>query len=107
MYEMIMRQNYNLEEEILLLNVYRKDFKSTSPAPTVSDKTNKVPTHVIEKLISAHLEMSNDIPKEFRVFDNVITADNINSAGKIINATDYLMQYDKTKNYIDYLKNFN
>lgn len=108
MYEMIMRQNYNLDDkEILLLNVYRKDFKSTEPSPTVSDRTHKVPIEVIEKLISAHLQMCNDIPKEFRVFDNVITPNNINSAGKVINATDYLMQYDKTKNYIEYLKNFN
>jgi hypothetical protein len=107
MYEMIIRQNYNIDAEILLLNVYRKDFKNTEPSPTVSDRTNKVPQDVIEKLISAHSIMNNDVPTEFRVFDDVITAETLYSAGKVINATDYLMQFDKSKNYIEYLKSFN
>lgn len=107
MYEMIIRQNYDITDEILLLNVYRKDFEKNIPSPTVSDKTNKVPQEVIEKIISANLIMDNDIPTEFRVFDNMITADNLNSAGKTVDVTNYLMKYEKTQNYIKYLKEFN
>jgi len=109
MYDMIIRQNFGIndDEEILLLNVYRKEFKSTTPSATVVDNTNKVPKNVIEKLISAHTIMNDDTPNEFRTFDNVINADNIYSIGKMIDVTDYLMKFEKTKNYINLLQTNN